>query len=238
MIRQIKEAIRRFVYSRISPPFVPASYSQAGEDAVISFLFCDIGVKEITYLDIGTNKPDFGNNTYKFYKKGNKGVCVEADPSLIQAIKNKRPADKVINAGVSVSNEIDADFFIFNEPSLNTFDKEEAKIRESQGTFYIVKILKVPLLNLNQLLEKEFKECPDLLSIDIEGLDFEVLKTLNVTKYPIPVICTETCTYSETHIRPKDQRIIEYMISVGYMVYADTYINTVFVNKKWFFSKK
>jgi len=52
--------------------------------------------------------------------------------------------------------------------------------------------------------------------------------------YPIPVICVESCDYSETHIKPKDNQIIEFLTSIGYEVYADTYINTIFVNRKWF----
>ena len=76
-----------------------------------------------------------------------------------------------------------------------------------------------------------------MLSLDIEGLDLEVLKSLDFEKYPIPVICVETCTYSENHIRPKDKTILEFVMSKGYEVYADTYINTIFVNKAWFYKK-
>ncbi len=80
-------------------------------------------------------------------------------------------------------------------------------------------------------IASNFKSYPDLLSIDIEGLDYEVLKSLNYDKYPIPIICAETCTYSETHIKPKNKLIAELMLSKGYMIYADTYVNTIFVNE-------
>ncbi len=35
-------------------------------------------------------------------------------------------------------------------------------------------------------------------------------------------------------MRPKDYKIFEFMNAKGYVVYADTYINTIFVNKAWF----
>ena len=65
-------------------------------------------------------------------------------------------------------------------------------------------------------------------------MDYEVLKSLDYNKYPIPVICAETCAFSETHIKPKERMIEDLMLSKGYLVYADTYINTIFVNEKWF----
>ena len=67
-------------------------------------------------------------------------------------------------------------------------------------------------------------------------MDLLVLQSLNFDEYPIPVICAETCTYSENYIKPKDLRISEFMRGKGYFVYADTYINTIFVNSKWFYA--
>jgi len=236
-MQRIKRGIIKFVYSIIPVPNVPASYSQAGEDAILRFLFQDLGITDIKYLDLGTNKPDYSNNTYLFYRNGSRGVCVDADSSLIDAIKAKRPEDKVINAGVSVSCETEADFYIFDAHPINTFNKKEAEYRASLGNYKIAKVVKVPLININDLIKNNFTTYPDLLSVDIEGLDLEVLRSLDYTKYPVPVICVETCTYSENHIHPKDLNIAEFMITRGYEVYADTYINTIFVYKKWFYSK-
>ena len=73
------------------------------------------------------------------------------------------------------------------------------------------------------------------LSIDIEGLDLAVLRTLDFERYPIPIVCVETCRYSEDHVRPRDHSIAEFMATKGYEAYADTYINTIFVRKTWFY---
>jgi len=234
MIRKIKNTIKKIVYSIIKPPI---SYSQAGEDAILSFLFADYGKSQIEYLDLGTNIPDYGNNTYRFYINGSRGVCVEADASLIENIKKVRPRDVIINAGVSTENCGEADFYIFDVPAISTFDKKEAEYRISQGIRKIVKTVKVPLITINDLIKDNFSTFPDLLSIDIEGLDLDVLKTLDYVAYPLPVIVVETCTYSDNHIRPKDGSIIDFMLTKDYEVYADTYVNTIFVNKKWFYKK-
>lgn len=214
------------------------SYSQAGEDAILAFLFKDKKIDKVNYLDLGTNTPDDCNNTYIFYKNGSKGVCVEADVSLIPVIKNKRPNDVVINAGVSVSELNEAPLYVFNIKGLNTFDSQEAQNRVASGKYSITEIVNVPLVKINNLIANNFNSFPDLLSIDIEGLDLLVLESLDFDNYPIPVICVETCQYSENHIRPKDISIARFLTSKGYELYADTYINSIFVNKNWFYLNK
>ncbi len=210
------------------------SYSQSGEDMIINYLFNSKGISNPSYLDIGTNHPFLNSNTFLFYTNGSRGVCVEADVTLIDEIIKWRPNDVILNVGVSVSEKNEEDFYIFNEPGLNTFDKQEADERVSLGTYHIEKIIKVPVHDIKRLIDQQFDTFPDLISIDIEGLDLEVLKTVDWKKYRIPVVCAETCLYSENHIKRKDQSIMQYMDSVGYFPYADTYINTIYVRKEWF----
>ena len=230
----IRRAFSKLIRLMLSPVSL-RSYSQAGEDAVIRFLFSDKNITNISYLDIGTNIPDLTNNTYLFYLSGSSGVCVEADKSLIEQIRKTRPRDKVLNVGVAAYAESEAEFYIFNH-GMNTFDKVEAKLRSKSGRFKILETVRVKLIDINTVISENFEERPDFLSLDIEGLDLSVLKALDFTRYPIPVICVETCMYSETNIRPKDLSIIEFMNTKGYEVYADTYINTIFVNRNWFYS--
>jgi hypothetical protein len=75
---------------------------------------------------------------------------------------------------------------------------------------------------------------PHLISLDVEGVDFDVLNAFDFTRYPVPVWVIETCEYSENHIKPKIISIIDLMKAKGYFIYADTYINTIFVNTEWF----
>ena len=215
-----------------------SSYSQAGEDRVLYFLLRDkgINIQKMSYLDIGTNYPDECNNTYLLYTMGARGVCVEADEGLIEQIKKVRPEDKTLNIGVSIEESKLADFYVFENAGHNTFDKEEAEKKAVYDK--IIKVVKVPLQNINDLIRDNFKKYPLFLSLDIEGLDLKVLESLDYKKYPIPVMCVETCEFSMTHIRPKNNEIRDYMLSQNYEVYADTYINTIFVNKEWFYNDK
>jgi hypothetical protein len=46
------------------------------------------------------------------------------------------------------------------------------------------------------------------------------------------VFCAETLKYDESSRAPKIKEIIDLMIDNDYFIYADTYINTIFVDKK------
>lgn len=230
MFQQIKYSLFRKAYKI----FGRNSFSQAGEDMIIDFLFKTIGLSNPYYLELGVYDPKNGNNTYKFYLNGSTGVLVEADVRLIKKIQQTRPDDLILNVGVSTKGSQFADFFVFDEPSVSTFDKEEAQRRAANSDFKIVRVDKVPLITINDLIINHCRKIPDLLSIDIEGLDFEVLSELDTVRFPIPVICAETCSFSNTHKKPKESRVIDLMLNKGYMIYADTYINTIFVHTAWF----
>lgn len=234
MFIKLKDKIKNFIYKVVPLPYTNESFSQAGEDCCIDFLFSQLKISAPSYLELGVYKPKLASNTYRFYKNGATGVLVEADKSLIEEIKRVRPKDTILNIGVGFSEVTDADFYIFEEPAHNTFNKQEAEYRVKFGSYKLVKIEKIELKSINAIISENFKSTPHFLSIDIEGLDLDVLKSLDFNKYPIPVICAETCTYSETHIKPKDKSIEEFMLQIGYFVYADTYINTIFVNEHWF----
>ena len=88
MIKNFLRKVRNTIFPRPIIIREYNTYSQAGEDSVLSFLFADKKLGKVSYLDIGTNTPDSCNNTYLLYKKGNSGVCVEADKTLIPIIQN------------------------------------------------------------------------------------------------------------------------------------------------------
>lgn len=229
MIKKLKE----WIFVKGYKIFGRNTFSQAGEDAVINFLLWQTGLQKPTYLELGVFHPWNGSNTFKFYLRGATGVLVEADPSLISEIKKARPRDIVLNFGVNFTGEKEADFFIFEEKSISTFDAEEAAVRESHGNKLTSRV-KVPLKNINQIISENFTKCPDILSIDIEGLDYQVLSQLDEGEHTIPIICVELCSYSSDYNKTRDTKIIQLLESKGYFLFADTYINGIFVHKQWF----
>lgn len=209
------------------------SYSQCGEDLILQQLLMALGVAKVIYLDVGAHHPTFLSNTYLFYISGGYGVCVEPDPSLFKELCKKRPRDTHLNCGVGVSSG-QADFFVMSDSALNTFSKAEAERYQSYGKQYIVKIIKVELKTINEIIEQNFEKYPHLVSLDIEGMDYLILQNFDFKKYRPEVFCLETLTYTEDKSERKLTEIVELMHANGYFSYADTYINTIFVdNVAW-----
>lgn len=211
------------------------SYSQCGEDLIIDFIFGVFKIEKPSYLDIGAHHPYYLSNTAFFYSKNCKGVSVEPDPALFKVIKKERPRETSLNVGVGLSSGESADFYIMNIPTLNTFSKSEAERYAAYPGKSIARVVKLPLLTVNEIIEKNFeKSGPNFVSIDVEGMDLDIVKSFDFKKYRPEVFCIETLTYTEDNSEKKLQDIIDYMLGQGYFVYADTYINTVFVEAaKW-----
>ena len=58
-----------------------------------------------------------------------------------------------------------------------------------------------------------------------------ILETFDFSRFRPQVFVIETLTYTEDNSERKEQDIIRHMESVGYMTYADTYVNTLFVDR-------
>jgi FkbM family methyltransferase len=227
-IRQLKTLLMRSFRQLIGDS--KKSYAQCGEDLIIEYLFTVLGIKQPFYLDLGAHHPTYLSNTYFFYEKGFTGVCVDADPSLIAAFENIRPRDKILNLGVGVEESL-LDFYLMSTKTLNTFSKAEAERYVSYGNQQIEKIIKVEINTIDSIIKNYCKKIPNLISLDVEGLDFIILKSLNFDRFRPEVFCIETLNYTEDKTERKLTEIIDLMNEKGYMVYADTYINTIFVDK-------
>ncbi len=210
------------------------SYAQCGEDLIVDFLLTwKLNIKNPTYLDIGAHHPHNLSNTYLFYKKGCRGVCIEPDPLLYDHIKKMRPKDININKGVgfNAENEV-ADFYIMESKALNTFSKEEAERMSRDENIGIVEIKKVELININTVLDNYFTNREvDFLSIDVEGLDLQILKSINFSAHKPKVICVETIAFTTSNKIIKQDDTVNFLLDNGYFCYADTSINSIFVRK-------
>ena len=234
-----KYSLKRFIKKQILKvvsPQTQASYAQFGEDLIIDFFFSQQGIIKPTYLDVGANEPRFISNTYFFYKKGSTGVLIEPNPFLYKKLKAIRSKDLVLNCGIGFNELEEADFYIFpnHANGLNTFSKKEVEYwqevgMKGLGKISIEKIIKMKLVPINTILANYFdNKTPDIISLDVEGLDFEILKSLDFEKYRPFLICVETLKYDETQNVYKNGEITELMISKNYSVYADTRVNTIY----------
>lgn len=209
------------------------SYAQCGEDLIVEFIFEASSKFNPTYLDLGAYHPKKLSNTYLFYVKGCRGVCVEPDPVLHAKIAGARRGDVCLNVGVGFDERQAATspFYIMSAKTLNTFSREDAERYQRYGSHKIERVVEVPLLHVNKIIEQHFAAYPNFVSLDVEGLDLKVLQALDFARFRPEVFCVETLTYAEDKTEEKLTDTIDFMLSQGYFVYADTYINTIFVDK-------
>lgn len=231
----MKKIIRRFLSKILlakkdnKPKF---SYSQSGEDLIIQYICGQLGIKNPSYLDIGAHHPFLFSNTARFYLQGSRGVNIEADPDLFGNFIIHRTQDINLNIGIGPKSKT-IPFYVMSPPTLNTFSfLEVKKIQSENKNIKLKSITKIKVVTVNSILKKYFsKKTLDILFIDVEGFEDKILKSLNFKLYKPTIICVETISYSETGHGIKNWGLIKFLINQGYLQYADTYINTIFVQK-------
>ncbi len=208
------------------------SYSQCGEDIILDLLLTGMGITKPTYLDVGAHDPKLLNNTYLFYTKGCSGICVEPSPTRYKRLARTRKRDVCLNVGVGISNETAADFYMFDPDTLSTFSKDTAEDYITKQGARLVRTIKVPLLTINKILEDHFTSSPNLISIDTEGTECELLATFDFVRYRPEMFCVETVPYLLERITTKSSDTFELMKMNDYFLYADTWINSIFIDRR------
>jgi FkbM family methyltransferase len=212
------------------------SYAQQGEDLIVENILKMVGMKgPATYLDVGAYDPVFDSNTYALYRAGGHGVLVEPNPAKIARLESVRPRDKTLNAGVGLSAQpTTGDYYVIAGQSaglLNTFSKEDAEElqRKSPGQKVIEKVLKMPLLNINTIMQEHLGGAPNFLSIDTEGMDLDILKTVDFERFRPDVICVETLAVGGDAVNVDILKLFE---SKRYSARGATFVNTIFVDDR------
>lgn len=219
------------IFSNKKNNFRQLSYSQSGEDRIVKMIFDGLGINKFTYMDIGAHHPYFISNTALFYELGMNGVNIEPDPVLFKEFEKFRKRDINLNIGIAETSG-EADFYIISASTLNTFSKEEAEGYAKQGNFSIREVKKVKTESLQNIVNNYCNgRFPDFLTVDAEGIDELIVKSIDFNNNPPLVVCIETISFSTSGNGVKNTDIIALMESNGYLNYADTNINTIFVRK-------
>jgi FkbM family methyltransferase len=204
--------------------FGRTSLAQEGEDLILERIFehQDTGI----YVDVGAHHPLRFSNTHLLYRRGWHGVNIDAAPGSMAAFHKLRPRDINLEVGVTANDEV-RDFYIFNEPALNTFDGVRAKSLE-KPPYRIEEVRPVRCAPLSTILEEHRIGAIDLLTIDAEGFDFDVLKTVDWDRNHPKVVLTEQFSRDLAQLMTSD--VHHYLADRGYTLVAKTF-NSVFYQR-------
>lgn len=212
--------------------FSNISFSQEGEDIILN-RFLNHKTNGF-FVDIGAHHPKRFSNTFSFYKKGWRGINIDAMPDSMNAFRKERPEDINLEIGISKTQK-KLTYYMFNEPALNTFSEIEAKKKDGLASYKIIEKRTISTYTLSTILDKYLGENQniDFITIDAEGLDLEVIQSNNWDKYRPTFVLVEDLKKHEFIELPLLSELYKTMQNLNYTLVAKTF-NTLFfkdVNK-------
>ena len=204
--------------------FIKFHYSQFGEDIILR----EILKKEISngfYIDVGCYHPKKFSNTYRLYKKGWSGINIDMEEDKISLFNMVRPRDLNVLSPISDKEE-EVTLYRYSKYGLgSTIDKKIAS--ETTDDIYDKTIVKTRTLN-KVINESPYKDTQiDVLSIDVEGVDFKVLKSLDIKKYSPKVIIIEDHHKKIEDILETDT--FKFLVQNNYILRSWSFYSLIFV---------
>lgn len=189
-------------------------YSQFGEDIVISRL---LNKRKGFYIDVGAHHPKRYSNTYLLFKKGWRGINIDANPHTITLFNRTRPKDTNICVGVGKPGELE--YYSFSDPAVNTFMETEAEkwMDKKWITFLGKETLAIrPLRDV--LLEVTELPHIDVFNIDVEGMDYDVLESFPWERDVPTIIVVESHDFRSD--APQKCPSYTFLTQKGYHLYS------------------
>jgi FkbM family methyltransferase len=224
----IKRAVRKLItpllwnYTSAEYQCVNIAFSQFGEDIICSYLFKDGMVG--CYVDVGAFHPMSLSNTYALYRKGWRGLAIDANPDLAALFARFRPADTFIHSAVG-PEQGHIEMALFEEGTFNCtvdqMDKVPERIRRN------ARRVTVPVHSLAAILAERKIQSVDFLNVDCEGNDLKVLQSNDWSRWKPRVICVE-----DHALNWQGSDIVACLNAVGYVLKFRAVFSSIFVVKE------
>lgn len=224
-------SLYRAVFPAKLPTYHKLSYSHEGEDMLLARIF--LQQTNGFYVDIGAYHPQSYSNTYYFYLQGWKGINIDAMPGSMEIFKKIRPNDINLEIPISDTKQI-LTYYTFNYPNLNGFfSKETAAERDNwkvgDWEAKITSEIELQTFTLSEVLDEYLphNQTIDFLNIDVEGLDYQVLKSNDWKKYRPKIVLIEDLEVL-TISKRQESAISLFMDEQGYQFYGKGVYTLIF----------
>lgn len=197
------------------------SFSRSGDDLQLMKLIN--ASTPGSYVDVGSWHPLKASNTYHFYLRGWKGICIDPNPELAAAYRKFRRNDIFENAAAGTDIGEVVKYYMFRDgyDSMNTLDGDFVKKNRLEDK--IKQIIDVPIKPLSDILKEHITNTDrlDFFDIDAEGFDLKVLQSNDWNLFRPSIVVTET----EMPLRADlDSEVSTYLEGVGYRLVGKTTI--------------
>ena len=202
-------------------------------DQLLREYFPDSSYKGI-FFDVGAFEPIRISNSHHFHLNGWDVYSFEANPSKIPLLEQHRrhvfnyaitehdSEEPLPFENVIIDNDWTASF-----SAIKVSDKYKKIFGWGEEINRRVETLFVKQKTLNTIIREEIPDLPhiDIMSLDIEGYEFQCLKGLDLEKYPPKVIVLENADHNH--------EIKEYLEQHGYRLDKKVHYNEYYVHKSF-----
>jgi FkbM family methyltransferase len=137
------------------------------------------------FVEVGANHPTQENQTWFLEQQGWSGVLVEPNPDLFRLLCELRPRSRAVQAAVGASGQPDeVDLFL-------GLDHQHSTLAPMLGDPMSGKTVRVKLRTLDSILADTGVTKVDFLSIDVEGMELQVLQGLDLNQHAPQLILIE-----------------------------------------------
>ena len=204
-----------------------AGYSQVDEDLFLKKYFSK---KKGFYIDIGCYHPFVNNNTFLLYKLGWSGLNIDLNKISIDLFNIMRPRD--INICTAISNKKEkVEFFIPNNNPISpeitisrSFSKNISKRHNS--SYQSFKTKSITWVDIEKKYKSKIKKV-DILKIDLEGLDYKILRSINLKKMKPHLIMVEAPHFEKLETK----KIMNYLKNKNFKIIYNNTLNIIFKNQ-------
>ena len=200
-------------------------YSQWGEDQFINQFFKD--KIDGIYLDIGCFHPVMYSNTCLLHRKGWRGINIDINPTSIDLFNILRPKDTNLCTTINETKETFEIYYDDPFSPVNTLDKQfyenlENKSNKNTKKLFVESKSMKEILNISKI-DKSI----DFINLDVEGMDYKILKNINLNQLKPKLISIET--HNVDGLKSKDfESIMKLMKESSFSIYKRVGPTTLF----------
>jgi len=174
--------------------------------------------KDGVYVDIGANHPTHRSQTWFLEVQGWHGVLVEPNPALSRLLREKRVRSQIFEVALGGPEQTGrADLHL-------AVGDGQSAIKPDFDIKLTGQILRVQMRTLDSILEEAGIREIDFLSVDVEGMEVDVLRGLDLQRRPAKLILIEDHVFNyEKH---------NYLVGHGYKLVRRTGYNNWYIPRE------
>ncbi|MBF0461150.1 MAG: FkbM family methyltransferase [Magnetococcales bacterium] len=210
------------------------TYSQFGEDVVIHHLLIHEIKKQGSgfYVDIGAFHPRDKSNTKFLSILGWKGINVDANEASIALFRRERPNDINLCCGVALKAGEMTYYKFSGVEAANTVSPDTARKYQEESGRQLSGTSIIPVLTINQILGQYLgpNQEIDVMNIDIEGLDEEVVQSMDLSQYRPKILLIELNDLDKFAVL--DNPAVRHLRNNDYSLFSINIATSIFVDNK------